>query len=274
MLHFLRRVGLPRLLRLGLTLTIPPLWYEIMLLHYRGSFQSRFMWLPILSLPAVTVAGVASNLRKDEDRSRDILHPFAWFLTVLGVVGTIFHLRGVGRQMGGFYNWKYNVVTGPPFPAPMQVGLWGLLGVIASRRASGNLIGSHNNDERKIVRSVRWINSLSYVLVGIESGYYHWSGNFSNRLMYIPILINPVMASIHLLALFRSRLARLLELPFSLFSALVGLIGFGFHIRNLLNRPGRVTWQNLFYGPPLTAPLQMTAYGTLGTLLSLFSEES
>jgi hypothetical protein len=62
--HFLCRVGRSRLLRLGLTLTIPPLWYEIMLLHYRGSFQSRFMWGPILSLPAITVGGVSSNLSK------------------------------------------------------------------------------------------------------------------------------------------------------------------------------------------------------------------
>jgi hypothetical protein len=26
---------------------IPPLWFEIALLDYRGSFQSRLMWAPV-----------------------------------------------------------------------------------------------------------------------------------------------------------------------------------------------------------------------------------
>src|SRR5688572_25650021 len=103
MLPLLRQVGLARLLRIGLTLGILPLWYELTLLHFRGAFQSRFMWVPVLSLPAVMAGGVASGLKKDEHRSRDILRPFAWLMTILGTVGTFFHLRGVGRQMGGFY---------------------------------------------------------------------------------------------------------------------------------------------------------------------------
>jgi len=65
------------------------------------------MWVPILGLPAV----MASGPKKDERRTRDILRPFAWLMTAVGTVSTFFHLRGVGRQMSGFCNWKYNVVT-------------------------------------------------------------------------------------------------------------------------------------------------------------------
>src|SRR5687768_10815288 len=117
MLPLLRRVGLARSLRLWLILAIPPLWYEIAVLHYRGSFQNRFMWTPIVGLPAVFAAGVASGLNRDEYRSRDILRPFAWAMTAVGMLGTLFHLRGIARQMGGFYNWKYNIPTGPPILA-------------------------------------------------------------------------------------------------------------------------------------------------------------
>src|SRR5919198_2985748 len=109
MLSLLRRVGLPRLLRFGLVLAIPPLWYEIAVLHYRGAFQNRFMWVPVLSLPAVVGSGLASGLKKDERRSRDFFRPFAWLMTIVGTAGTFFHVRGIARQMGGFYNWKYNV---------------------------------------------------------------------------------------------------------------------------------------------------------------------
>jgi hypothetical protein len=81
------------------------------------------------------------------------------------------------------------------------------------------------------------------------------------------------MAFVQLAVLWRSRLARRLELPLSIISTVVGMVGFGFHIRNLLNRSGRLSWQNLFYGPPLMAPLQLSAQGLLGTFLALFSDE-
>jgi len=108
--------------------------------------------------------------------------------------------------------------------------------------------------------------------VGIEAGYYHWTGNFFNRLMYTPLVISPIMSLVHLASLWRSRLAQALELPLSILTTFVGLVGFSFHIGNLLGRPGGLSWQNLFYGPPLMAPLQMTAYGALGTLYALFDE--
>ena len=270
----LGRVGLARLLRLGLTLAIPPLWYEIALLHYRGAFQSKFMWVPVLSFPAAIAGSVASGLKKGERHSRDIFRPVAWWLTVIGTLGTFFHLRGIARQMGGFYNWKYNVVTGPPFPAPIQVALLGLLGTVASRRISDNPFQSTHGDERNIIRRARWINSLSYLLVGIEAGYYHWTGNFFNRLMYTPLVLSPIMSLVHLASVWRSRLAQSLELPLSILTTFVGLVGLSFHIGNLLGRSGGLSWQNLFYGPPLMAPLQMTAYGALGVIYALFSEES
>src|SRR5215216_2193754 len=100
MLAHLRRMGLPRLIRLGLALAIPPLWYEIVVLHYRGSFQNRFMWVPVLGLPVVMGSTVASALKKDERRSREILHPFALIMAAVGTLGTFFHLRGIARQMG------------------------------------------------------------------------------------------------------------------------------------------------------------------------------
>jgi hypothetical protein len=267
----LHQLSLARLLRLGLTLAILPLLYEIVVLHYRGAFHSRFMWAPVLSLPVVMAGGVASGLEQDERRSRGLFRPFAWLMALVGALGTFFHLRGIARQMGGFRNWKYNVVTGPPLPAPIQVALLGLLGVAASRRMSGT--ESKQGDQRKIVRSAQRINSFSYLLVGTEAAYYHWTGNFFNPSMFIPVVLSPIMALVHVASLGRSRLARALELPLSALSTLVGLVGFGFHIANVLRRPGGLGWQSLFYGPPLVAPLQMSAHGLIGALLALFSEE-
>jgi hypothetical protein len=274
MRSILRRVGLARLLRFGLTLAIPPLWYEIAVLHFRGAFQNRFMWVPVLSLPGGFASGVASSLNRDERHSRNILRPFAWGMTVIGTLGSFFHLRGIGRQMGGLRNWKYNIATGPPILAPAQIALFGLLGVVASQRVSNNPLEAKHGEEENMVRRARWINSFSYLLLGIEAGYNHWTGNFFNRLMYTPLLLNPVVALVHFAALRRSRLAQALELPVSLVTTLVGLVGFSFHVANILERPGRFTWQNLFYGPPILVPLQMTGQGLLGVFIAFFSRKS
>jgi hypothetical protein len=36
----------------------------------------------------------------------------------MGVVGVAFHAFGVHRNMGGWKNWRQNVLNGPPLPAP------------------------------------------------------------------------------------------------------------------------------------------------------------
>jgi len=264
-------VSLARLLRVGLALAVVPLLYEIVVLHYRGAFHSRFMWAPVVSLPVVMAGGVAAGLQKDERRSRELFRPFAWWMTILGTLGTFFHLRGIARQMGGLHNWKYNAVTGPPLPAPVQVALLGLVGVAASWRIPNN--EATRDDERQLIHSGRQFNAFSYLLIGTEAAYYHWTGNFFNPSMYIPVALSPLMALVHTASLCRSRLARALELPFSTLAALVGLVGFGFHIANILRRPGALSWQSLFYGPPVVAPLQLSAHGLIGALLALFSEE-
>src|SRR5687767_8138227 len=81
-----RRVGLARLLRLLTAVSIPPLWAEIALLHYRGSFQSRFMWIPVLGLPVILAGHIASLLELNERRSRAVLRPFAALMAAMGVI--------------------------------------------------------------------------------------------------------------------------------------------------------------------------------------------
>jgi hypothetical protein len=272
MTRLLRRLTLPYLLRLLVTLSIPPLWLEIALLHFRGSFHSSYMWVPILSLPAVLVGGVISMLVGDEQQARRLFRPLAWLMTLVGTAGTFFHLRGIGRQMGGFYNWKYNVSTGPPFPAPPQVAIVGSLGILASTRPSAQ-------NTRRLVRWLNLADVLGYTLFAIEVGYNHWWGSFFNPVMYLPVLLAPLLALIHLFSLFGRRTARTIQLFLSLVAALVGLAGFFFHLYNLLrrrqgflDRDRRVRWQSLFYGPPTMAPLQLVAQGAIGLLAALFDE--
>jgi hypothetical protein len=168
--------------------------------------------------------------------------------------------------MGGYRNWRYNVVTGPPFPAPLQVMLLGLLGVAASSPPTHGEAG-------KLLGWVRAVDALSYVLLGVESGYNHWMGGYFNKVMFVPIILSPALAATHVGALLRLRPARSLEGPLSLIAALAGLIGFGFHTWNVAKRrTGGLGPQNLFYGAPVVAPLQLTGQGILGLLAVIFDE--
>jgi hypothetical protein len=273
MIELLKQVGLPRLLRLGVAGAIPPLWLEIAVLHFRGSFQSKFMWVPVASLPVVFAGGTASSLLRDEGRSRALFRPLALLMTVVGAVGTLFHLRGVARQMGGLYNWKYNVVTGPPLPAPPQVMLLGMLGVAASNPPA-------RGETTYLLGWVRAVDALSYLLLATESGYSHWVGGYFNRVMFTPVVLSPTLALVHMGAAANIKIARKAEGPLSGVAAVAGLVGFGFHIWNISRRSGGFSWQNLnwqnlnwqsfFYGPPVMAPLQLSGQGILGLLAAFF----
>jgi hypothetical protein len=260
------RIGLARLLRLAVAGSIPPLWAEIALLHFRGSFQSRFMWIPVAGLPTVFLGGTASTLMGDERAARALFRPLAWLLVVIGAGGTFFHLRGIGRQMGGFRNWKYNAVTGPPLPAPPQVALLGLLGVAASSPPTA----SEPAEQDSLVRWARAINAISYALLGTEAGYNHWIGGYGNKVMYTPVVLSPMLMLAHLAVLAGVKGVRKAELALSTLAAVGGLVGFTFHLRNIRRRSGGFSWQNLFYGPPAVAPLQLSGQGILGLLAALY----
>jgi hypothetical protein len=262
----LRKAGLARLLRLLITLSIPPLWFEIAVLHYRGSFQSRYMVIPVASLPPAFLGGIISNLTADDHRSRLVMRPVALELATLGIAGTFFHLRGVQRQMGGFENWQYNVMTGPPFPAPPHVAIAGILATLASTPPD-------QIDNKDLIQWIRACNTFAYALLAIEAGYEHYKGYFFNKVMFTPVILSPTLMLIHMGAMTGNNTFRGLEKWLSLAAAVAGLIGFRFHIKNLQYRTGGISWQNLFYGAPVVAPLQLTSQGLLGFLAAFFDEE-
>ena len=59
----------------------------------------------------------------------------AWLAltALLGVGGVGFHIFGVSRAMGGWRNWRQNMVDGPPIPAPPAFSALALAGLSALR---------------------------------------------------------------------------------------------------------------------------------------------
>lgn len=96
----------------GLFGTVAEAW----LLHFRGAFHNPFMLLPV-TVPPVAGALVGSLAVKPAE-PRFFTRWWLRFTAVLGLAGSLFHIIGVGRNMGGWRNWTQNLQNGPPIPAP------------------------------------------------------------------------------------------------------------------------------------------------------------
>jgi hypothetical protein len=98
-----------------------------------------------------------------------------------------------------------------------------------------------------------------------DSGVEHYRGSFKNKAMYTPLVVSALTlaTSIHGTADKRPAAHRARDATY-LLSAAAGLIGSGFHLYNVAKRVCGISWQNLFYGAPLGAPMAALLSGLLG----------
>lgn len=88
---------------------------EAALLHFRGAYHNKAMWLPVTLTP---VAGVILARAALTGRVTWIASAALALTAALGLAGSCFHAYGISRDMGGWRNWRQNLFAGPPLPAP------------------------------------------------------------------------------------------------------------------------------------------------------------
>lgn len=103
---------------------------EAGLLHFRGNFQNPAMYLPV-TLPPIAAAVMAEAALRPSHRKRRLARLWLGITSALGFAGVGFHCYGVSRAMGGWKNWRQNVVDGPPIPAPPSFAGLALGGIAA-----------------------------------------------------------------------------------------------------------------------------------------------
>jgi hypothetical protein len=106
---------------------------EAGLLHYRGAFQNPFMWIPVSAPPIAAALTAKAALESSAPKSRPLTRLWLKLTVLLGLAGVGFHIFGVGRQMGGWRNWRQNLLDGPPLPAPPSFSAVALAGLAALR---------------------------------------------------------------------------------------------------------------------------------------------
>lgn len=124
-------------------------------------------------------------------------------------------------------------------------------------------------------RSLCFIVSVTSVASGLEVGYEHYKGSYSNPVMYTPVSLSGALAGAGLLGVFSQVGARTALRWVSAVTLADGVIGFFFHIRGVARKPGgwSLPVTNIVMGPPIFAPLLFGTSAYLGLMASYLRRE-
>lgn len=282
---------------------------EVAYEHYRGSYNRRVMYTPVILSAVLAIAAVAGFFSR---RAARVVLRLAAAVTLADAgVGFYFHIRGIARKPGGWRLPMTNMIMGPPIFAPLLFGTSAYLGLIASflqredadqlvsgqpaesrdrsisaqdqstrgwidrllpPRAERDLIPEEQDiREGKFQRQVATITGISALLSGFEAYYSHYKNNFRYMAQWSPVVIAPMLAVAAFISVKKRSVARTALPALSLVASADAAVGFFYHARGVLRRPGgrKHLLYNIMYGPPIFAPLLFGAAGMLGILASL-----
>ena len=257
---------------------------EIAYEHYKGSYSNPIMYTPVLLSGALTAAGVWGVF--SGKAARTVLRLTAATTLADGVIGFGFHIRGIRRKPGGWRLPLTNIIMGPPIFAPLLFGTAAYLGFMASylRREDEHALlpiphatgWRQELREGKFQKHLAAVSAVWAVFSGFEAWYSHYKSNFRIWAQWTPVLLAPVQVAACIAAVCNERAAKTFLPVSSGLAILDGTVGFGYHVRGVLRRPGgRKKWlYNILYGPPIFAPLLFAACGALGLLASILRRES
>lgn len=128
--------------------------------------------------------------------------------------------------------------------------------------------GRDRSSDAETVKTARRLNRAAGILAAsvlADSSVEHYRGSFKNKAMYTPLLVSALTlaTSLHGTADMRPLAHKVRDATY-LLAAATGLVGSGFHLYNVGKRVGGFSWQNVFYGAPIGAPMAILLSGLLG----------
>jgi hypothetical protein len=266
---------------------------EVSYEHYKGSYSNPIMYTPVVLSGAL--AGTALLGAVNAWSARVLLRWVSIVTLADGVTGFFFHVRGIARKPGGWTLPVTNIVMGPPIFAPLLFGTSAYLGLLASylrreeelqyfARGLGRTrakFTSQKSGWRNELRYGMFQKHLSAVTIswaffsGFEALYSHYKTNFRYKVQWTPVLLTPLLMAAAGGAIKSPRIANTLLPATSVLALVNGAVGFYFHARGIVRRPGglKKPLYNTLYGPPIFAPLLFAACGFLGIMASLLRRE-
>lgn len=138
----------------------------------------------------------------------------------------------------------------------------------ASQPSAPCSVSGPGRRETETVLSARQLNRAAGTLAAsvlADSAVEHYRGSFKNKAMFTPLAVAglTVAMSLHGTRDMRAAAHRTRDASY-LLAAATGLLGTCFHIYNVAKKDGGFSWQNVFYGAPLGAPMAILLSGLLG----------
>lgn len=142
---------------------------------------------------------------------------------------------------------------------------------------AGDAVGNALEHIRRgcLQRSLCLVVTATSVASGLETGYEHYKGSYSNPVMYTPVILSGVVAGAGFSGIFSRWGARVALRIASIVTLADGIIGFYFHIRGIARKPGGwgLPVTNIVMGPPIFAPLLFGTSAYLGLMASYLRRE-
>ncbi|HXE08414.1 MAG TPA: hypothetical protein VN612_10980 [Acidobacteriaceae bacterium] len=141
--------------------------------------------------------------------------------------------------------------------------------------ADAGVLALDRIQQGRFQRSLCLVVAATSVASGLEVGYEHYKGSYSNPVMYTPVMLSGLLAGAGLAGFFSRRAARALLRWVSVVTLADGAIGFFFHVRGVARKPGGwgLPVTNIVMGPPIFAPLLFGTSAYLGLMASYLRRE-
>jgi hypothetical protein len=241
------------LLELFVASNLAVLTGDIVLAHSVNQFRKPAEFIPLYfsaSAPVLLLAGVLARWRwRYLAAWRDIGMLVGWLSVLVGLAGVLFHL-----QSSFFAERTLRSLTyAAPFVAPLAYAGLGFL-LILNRMIVPAAENSPNTEW------ARWVILLAtggffgnFILCLTD----HASNGFFLKTEWIPVLSSALATGFLIVPVFMPVTRRYLDLCLAVLGvqALVGIVGFWFHLRMNFYTPGVSLFEKSVYGAPPMAPL-------------------
>ncbi|HEX4042067.1 MAG TPA: hypothetical protein VHY10_10230 [Xanthobacteraceae bacterium] len=242
--------------------------------HYRGSFQNRAMYTPLVAAAVTLGASLfgLSDARARKHAARDVVYASA---AATGFTGLGFHFYNILKRPGG-WSWL-NLFYAAPIGAPMALALAGLVGRGAERVRDTAPLDDATVLGMPAGRMLAAVTAAGLAGTVAEAGLLHFRGAYHDPAMLLPVTVPPIASvALGVAALRPGRTINRLARWWLRFTALLGFAGVGFHAYGVArNMGGWRNWsQNVLNGPPLPAPPSFTGLALAGLAALTLIEEA
>lgn len=123
-------IGWPveRIVYLFLGLLFLGVFVQVTLFHWRQNFRHWSMWIPVVATPLLGLVSLGLAAVNAEPL-RAALGALSALGAVAGLLGSYYHVEGVGERVDGFT--LSNIMIGPPLVLPLMITILSLFALVA-----------------------------------------------------------------------------------------------------------------------------------------------